>query len=352
MTREDEKFNATLKELMDAAKQPEGARNALAMLFPKVDAALDTYVPSDQIDGFARTKERRIAEAEFAPMYFRLDATPVSWSRSELKQIIDLGPKRALELVEERATKFSDEDSAHLRRLFLDFLTSWFIEGDRFNSDWLLNLITVSSTYIKQASGRPRDLFEDDGFVPFNRLFFQALRPLTPDRRYHIITERLDQIDDLSVLVDFFRATVGDEHPNGARSEGEKLFFGDRTQELRDRLVEKVRVLARSGELWGQVSPDRLLWFWWGSNHEQEVRDFLAQAIRDPATLRQVLKIVIGKVVSSSGNFERVSRSYSRLVDFDELTVAAENLSKSSKEDASLVDRYMQALKRSESSSF
>ena len=225
MAQEDKKLAVTLKELSEAAKRPEGARNALAMLFPKADEVLDTYVPSDHLDAYSRIRERRISQGEFAHVYFRLDPATVSWSRSELERIIELGPDQGLAVVEERVQKFSEKDSAHLRRLFLDFLAAIFAERDLFNADWFYGLMEWSPAYIRNRERKLGHFFEDDGFLPFNRLLFQAFQRRPQEARFLIVAERLDEIDDLSVFADFFRSTVGDTNPEGATHERQKHFF-------------------------------------------------------------------------------------------------------------------------------
>ena len=76
--------------------------------------------------------------------------------------------------------------------------------------------------------------------------------------------------------------------------------------------------------------------------------------MHDPSALRKLLNLVISTVFSSSGNYERVSQDYRKIVDFDELTAAAERLLglRMDKDDDSIVSRYMEALKAARNSSF
>src|SRR5262249_46307469 len=120
MAQMDEKLAESLKALTDAARNPEGARNILALLFPKADQILETYVPTEHPEqAHERMRARRISHRDSAPVYFRLDPTPVSWSRPELEEIMELGPEKAFAVVEERVSKFPEKDNAHLRRLFI-----------------------------------------------------------------------------------------------------------------------------------------------------------------------------------------------------------------------------------------
>lgn len=352
MAEENKELAASLKELTDAAKNPEGARNILAMLFPKADQVLETYISNEQGNQYALKRQRRISQQEFASTYFRLDPVPISWSRSELEELFKLGPQRALDAVEARVEKYDEKDNARLRRQFLEFLTAALSQRGAFSSEWFYRLMMVSPMYILRRERKPWDLLSDDGFMIFDRLLFQALRPLSPDERYLLIVEKLSQLEDLSVFAGFFRSAAGDTNPDGSRTK-DVPFFGARTEELRDQLVAMVRQLALSGQFWDQISPVQLLWFWWGANHEEEVREFLLKSMHDPTTLERVLDASISPVVSSAGNYERVSRSFERLIDLNVLKERAlDLLDRAPNENTTTVTRFLRALERSESSSF
>lgn len=353
MAEENRELAAALKELTEAAKSPEGARNILAMLFPKADQVLETYIASEQSSVYALKRQRRISQPEFASTYFRLDPVPISWSRSELEGLFKLGPQRALDAVEARVGKYDEKDNARLRRQFLDFLTAALSERGAFTSEWFYRLMKVSPMYILHRERKPWDLLSDDGLLIFDRLLFQILRPLSPDERYFVIAEKLGQLEDLSVFAGFFRSAAGDTNPDGSRTK-DVPFFGERTEDLRDQLVARVRQLADSGQFWEQISPIQLLWFWWGANHEKEVKEFLLKSMEDPSTLKNVLDASISPVLSSAGNYERVSRSFERLIDLSILKAKALDLleREPNEENTTTVARFIRALERTEDRSF
>jgi hypothetical protein len=353
MAEEDKKLAASLTGVTDTARSPEGARNVLAMLFPKADQVLETYVSSEQLDHFALKRQRRISQQEFSPTYFRLDPLPVSWSRSELEELFKLGPQRVFEAVEERVSKYLEKDNARLRRLFLDFLIAALSEREAFDAEWFCHLMMISPMYILHRERKPGDLLADDGFLVFNRLLYQVLRPRPPEQRYEIVAQKIDHLEDLSVFTDFFRSAAGDTNPEGVRKK-DVLFFGEQTENLRDHLVAIVREFAASDKLWEQISPSRLLWFWWGASHQEEVRVFLSKSMRDPATLRKLLDVCVSPVVSSAGDYERVSRGFEKLVDLKDLEARALQLAQvePSEENTATVTRFIQALKNSENSRY
>ncbi|MEY9881781.1 hypothetical protein [Bradyrhizobium sp. USDA 329] len=62
MAEQDKELAASLKDLTEAAKSPEGARNILAMLFPKADQVLETYISSEPSNAYALKRQRRIPQ--------------------------------------------------------------------------------------------------------------------------------------------------------------------------------------------------------------------------------------------------------------------------------------------------
>jgi hypothetical protein len=111
-------------------------------------------------------------------------------------------------------------------------------------------------------------------------------------------------------------------------------------------LANIVALLANSGRLWDQVSPKRIIWFWWGANRIEEARAFLSRSMGDPATLVKVLDLVIQTTVSTGGNYERVGYGYEKLIEIDDLKAAATDLEKHPPDDqsAAAAKRFLQAL--------
>ena len=76
--------------------------------------------------------------------------------------------------------------------------------------------------------------------------------------------------------------------------------------------------------------------------------------MRDPAALRKLLDVCISHVVSSAGDYERVSRSFEKLVDLKDLEARARELvqAEPSEENKVAVSRFLEALKNGENSRY
>ncbi len=180
-----------------------------------------------------------------------------------------------------------------------------------------------------------------------------GLARLPPDRNSALIKSAIRSAPDLTVLTGVVRGIVGDSHPEGGRSERGRLSFGSERDNIRKGLVDRIRKLARSGKIWKQTRPAELLWFWWGTNKEDEVKVFTAEAMDTPLGLIGLLNSSISTVGSSSGNYERVSPTCSKILDLEERRQRAAALARTGNDaEIKLAERFLVALKRGQEHPF
>ncbi|MGH9553944.1 MAG: hypothetical protein ACRD3W_31490, partial [Terriglobales bacterium] len=145
--------------------------------------------------------------------------------------------------------------------------------------------------------------------------------------------------------------------PAGAAQGGtDEYSLGDRTDEVRKQLLARVRRLAKSNkDFWLQANPAAILWFWWGCDLENEVRKFTDTAMHTKVGLLGLLQAAIGRVRSSSGDYERVPKSWNHVVDIELLAKQAASLltdSQSTDEERVLTKRFLKALELGAEDSF
>ena len=95
MEERDEAIRKEIEMAIKRAKNQKGAANILALLFPKVEKVLKTYVP-DSMDNQERIRARRISQKDFAQSYFGLDPQPLIWTRADIESIINANQPSAL----------------------------------------------------------------------------------------------------------------------------------------------------------------------------------------------------------------------------------------------------------------
>ena len=120
MSKEEDRFRKSVENVLKVAKNPEAARNTLALLFfPKIEKVVQTYVPSPASLA-ERVRQHRISARDFASTYFRLDPQPASWGRSEIEATLKASNALAALLsIEETINASLKTDRPRLRRLFI-----------------------------------------------------------------------------------------------------------------------------------------------------------------------------------------------------------------------------------------
>lgn len=128
------------------------------------------------------------------------------------------------------------------------------------------------------------------------------------------------------------------------------------THRIHVELLARVRRLAKSNkDFWLQANLAAILWFWWGCDLENEVRKFTDTAVHTKVGLLGLLKAAIGRVRSSSGDYERVPKSWNHVVDLELLAKQAASLltdSQSTDEERMLTKRFLKALELGAEDSF
>lgn len=153
----------------------------------------------------------------------------------------------------------------------------------------------------------------------------------------------------MSLICDVVRSILADTNPEGASEKHRRIDLGPNGEEIRSTLINRVRKLAYYGEIWSQVKPENILWFWWGSNLASEVQSFLTEAMNTRTGILRLLQITVGTVISSAGNFERVNKSgWSKIVDLDQLALRANTMLAWTDNDfeRQTAERFLRALDR------
>jgi hypothetical protein len=349
MNGDDKKFAEAVETMLGHAKSREAARNALAQLFPKVASALRSYIPRDSEDRNERKRRHRISEKDSAAAYFRLDPQPASWGRSEIDLVLrSEDPSEALSKIEARVSAAPEADRPRLRRLFLEALDGAFGVTRPFSLMWFQALLNIGPSYVAARDEATQFLYTFDNADRIRWIIIHALETMLPENRAALVEGVIPHARDISILCDVVRTIAGDRHVGGARDRREVAGFGDLTDSIRNELLSRVRLLAQTNQIWLQSQPDRILWFWWGSDFEVEVHNFTKKAMETEDGLRGLLDVPVSMVYSTEGNYEHIGvSSWSKIVDLDELAKRATALTSSLNDsDKRLALRFLDALER------
>jgi hypothetical protein len=266
-------------------------------------------------------------------------------------------PSVALGSVLKRINDAPKPDQSRLRYGLLDLLDGAFGPARPFTETWLGAIVEHSPYFLSARDATTPVLFEIDNASRIRWLLFHGLESVETSHRIVTFVNVTRRAADISVLCDLARTIIGDLHP-AADNVPKEPFFGSAEADLqvRTELLTRVRKLAKTGAIWSQAEPRLLIWFWWGSNLEEEVRTFTKSAMRTKSGLRKLLDLTVSVVRSSSGDYEHVKRSsISHIVDVNDLERRARLILKrktASNVDKGLATRFLTALSRGDSNKF
>ncbi|WP_316219272.1 hypothetical protein [Bradyrhizobium sp. SZCCHNR2026] len=342
---DSKKIEQTLAEALKLAKNPEGARNILAMLFPRAENVFRTFIPSDS-DRLSQTLKRRISKKEFTESYFSLTPNQDTWSVPELKSAIEGPPSEAFDVLREKTNRASPQQASDLRRIFLELLDSHFSSSQQLNEGWMKAIVSASPELLSFGEDERDGFFSLSSLDRLRGIVIRGIKELPPTSQIAILESAIQSANDFSLLADVVRSLIGDLNPDGAKGRSDQLQLRELSGPLRNQLIERIREVSRTGDIWKQADPSPILWFWRGSNAEDEVKKFTTAAMKSGAGLRRLFEIAISEVLSTDGNYEQVPIYWDKIVDLDALSRQAHELVETSKndEEIAIARRFLNAL--------
>ena len=352
----DEKLKKEADAVVSSAISQEGARNALALLFPKLEEVLKTYLPQDR-EPHERKRRRRISEKEYAWEYFGLTPEPNTLSIIEIEKFLNsANPNQTVNQAVERINLAPENLKPKLRRQLLDALDGAFNEERPFSAEWLIAVLNVSPIFIQGEDAVAVNLYEQSNTDRLRWLLLSAFKSVSEALRAEMFKQAVFTATDMSVLTDLFRSQSGDINTKVAQQKDEPRLFGAFTPDLRSALLAKIVEIVHAGKLWDQAIPSRLIWFWWGCNLEDDVRAFLSDCMNIPALWGQLFRLPISRVRSSEGDYDQVSRrAWGMLLDLNALAEIARNVLENEQANAALAGdakRFLDALEKGKSDPF
>jgi hypothetical protein len=348
MSDSEKKLETALNAELAKARNQQGARNILALLFPKAENALRTFIPTDS-DINVRKIKRRFSQKDFAESYFALSPQENSWGQSEFELAISGPPLEAFNLLRRKIENSPKERQSDIRRIFLELLDSKFSSTQQLDENWLNALIAESPELLSKKDQDTRSFFSIDNEDRLRWIVVHGLKELPSAEQINLLKSAISTAKDLTVLTDVVRGIFGDSNPEGSNNHRSGFSFNDEeSAAIRKMLVSRIKEIAEAGDIWSQARPDRILWFWWGTDAEDEVKAFTNRAMASAVGLRTLLDVSVRTVRSTSGDYESVSPSWEKIVDINALSERATELinTANNENDVRLAHRFLEAMEK------
>ena len=356
MDNNETSLKVALDTIVKSAKNISASSVGLGLLFPKVRKILNTF--DGNLNTTSAALSHRISAGEFAAAYFSLDPKEATWERSELDRfVLSETPGDALrQLVSKtQSLSLSESDKVRLRGQLLGVLEEGFASGKPLlSSEWIRAVLDVSPIFLRARDVKPSGfLYRTTNEERLRWLLVRPMRDMSPDERASLIRPNIADVLDISLLCDVVRSMVGDVTADGAKPPYGQNALGSKTDELRERLVARVREIAADGKFWSQALPGNILWFWRNSDHQTDVKHFTSSSLADRNNIEKILVVPVSEVVSTAGNYFQVQSTWNNVIDLDTLdTIADELIQSGTDEQKKAAERYLGARKNARESPF
>lgn len=349
----DEKLKKLVDGFLRAEAVTDAGRNALALLFPKIRSLVageaSFFLEESRQE---KIRQNRLSAEQSSRHYFDLSPKGVALGKSELDSLLNNpNPEESFQTVIEKAERLRGNERSRLRRLFLEALDGAFGPDRPFTERWFEALANASPYFIRSEDEEVRLLFHIDNSQRLRWVVISGIKTVPPDARRALFIHVIEGARDLSLLCSVFRGLAGDVRGDGAKGDRATDWFGNDVREIRTALVERVCALMQTREIFRQADLSAIMWFMWGADLGNEIREYNNAAINNLNELPSLLDMPVKLRRSSEGNYEYINKkSWSEIIDLDLLKKSAEDLLKGPRdaEIRRLAQRFMAALARGE----
>lgn len=267
------------------------------------------------------------------------------WEGADIEALLESdSPSQALASIEARLAASPAADRPLLRRQILEALETAFGRGKALTREWLEAILAASPNYLRASDETRRPVSTPSNQERLCALLIGGLEVTPPPERGQLIGSLIRDLEDVSLVCALFCSVAAEE-----------AFFGACAGALRDDLLDRVSLFAKSGELWAQAAPSSLLWFWFACGQEQDVYIFTQRSMREAGALRPLLEMAIDRVHASDGEHDVIAvRRWSKIIDFNGLEKRAVELvlSGAAKADRHSARRFLDAYANGKSDLF
>ena len=345
---DDKKFGERM--LPKLARQPEVAKEAMALMFPRLAKAWNSFM-ADGTYYIVQKEQRRICTKEYHRNYFVFGRDHRMLSREEIEAVVT-APDPAPVLATTLKRLAEDPVTGQPSRVatLLEQIGEAVFARPLLTPNLLRALLDRSDELIRR---------EDEAwemFVTHNN-----------DRLGTIIRIGLDKLDEmkreelLNVLVThhgglLIRADIveGDAlrhgHFAGAKKhESERLFPASKIKDAALAIRDEITAACEGGAIWDTPMPIRLVWSWWRMEGDQRLGDWIKRVIADDNLVVRLANELPGRSYQSGGRhgtriiwtFKRAE--WAKLLDVEELFRRLEILASSNSDAAAALKRLQDA---------
>jgi hypothetical protein len=345
---DDKKFGARLEPT--SANKPEVAKEAMALLFPRLAKAWNSFM-ADGAYYITQKEQRRICTKEYHRNYFVFGRDARMLSRAEVEEIVLADdPSPALAATLKRLADDSPERRPPRIATLLEQISEAVYAKPLFKPALLRAILDHSDDLIRRED-EVWEFFVTHNHDRLGTIISLGVEKLDASNRQEILDVLLNHKAGLQTRA---VAIERDARHHGLfgdaqKHESERLFAADKIETAALAIREEIAAACEDGTVWQMPKPIQLIWAWRRMSDKGALSGWFGRVLADDDLVVRLANELPGRSYQSDGRHgARIVRTFKRgrwqeLFDVDALFERLGALAASSPEAASALTRLREA---------
>lgn len=344
---DDAKFGTRMEP--SSAKKPEVAKQAMAMLFPRLAKVWKSFM-ADGTYYIVQKAQCRICTKEYHRNYFVFGRDHRMLSRAEVEEVVlSSNPSAALYATLTRlGSGPKDKNQAKVANL-LEQISAILYAKPLLTPALLKALLDHSDELIRREDA-VWEMFVTDNYERFGSIVELGLEKLNAEKRTEILEVLVNHGAGLLARV---HAIEDDARRHGLfggekKHESERLFAAEKIEAAAHVVCGQIATACENGSIWQMPMPVRLIWAWRRMGDADALKSWFKRVIDNDEWIIHLAKDLPYPSYRSGGEASKVvwvfkRDSYKDMLDVDALLARLEILANNSEEAAMALDRIRKA---------
>ncbi|MEQ1941500.1 P-loop NTPase fold protein [Mesorhizobium sp. VNQ89] len=345
---EDKAFGKRMEPV--SATKPDAAKDAMALMFPRLAKAWNTYM-ADGTYYILQKEQRRISTKEYHRNYFVFGRDTRMLSRSEVERLLH-APKPAtlLKTTLKRLAKDDPNGRAPSRIASLLDQISTTLYANPLLTPALLKAILDNSDELIRRGDVVWELFVTNNAERLDRIVRLGTGKLNESQRDEVLTTLVNYDAGLQIRT----AVVEHDARNHGFFGGEKkhesdlIFAADKIEAAAIAIRDEIAAACNDGSVWNNPMPIRLIWAWRRMSDMETLRRWFTKVLKSDEKTVMLANELPGRSYQSGGDGSRIVLTFSRqsyegILDVDALFGRLETLARKNKKASAALARLRAA---------
>lgn len=296
-----------------SANRLEVAKVAMAFLFPRLDKAWNKFARNSDYY-IVQREQRRISTKEYHRNYFIFGRDTRMLSRRDLEAVI-LDPKSLSAVIASLEISEGTTATGHPSKIatLLNQLSECVYVKPVLSTDLLKSLLDCSAALIRREDAE-WDFFYTDNTDRIETIIRFGILKIKAEDRSDLLQILTNYKEGLQVRADVVERDARNHGLFGGdeKIESELLFTKESVAEAAALICGQIVHLCKSGAIWREPRPMRLIWAWKRMSSEGTLEQWIDQVLADDELIVRLANALPGQTRRSSARGNEVVQTFCR----------------------------------------